>query len=437
MEEEKALQNEVTNGAPKEKKNHTAIIALIILVLVAAIGYRAYYFYKKLKVSDPVKITTNKIKELAASSNDVLKGSDFFSKDKATIMTIDGKVGDYKINIEGGFDLKNSIAQFTTAFDEKGNSLLYLDGKITASEMFIQLAKNSNAYKASSDFAELFKTMTDYSSMVNNDSTEKFSKYLADSFEATFTKDDFTKSKEKITVFDKEMDVTKFETVIDEKDLVKMMTEFVDKISKDDEFLESVADLSKAMGEEVTKADLKAGFVEMKKQIAESEVDKVSIKYSIFVKGADVVRYAFNIPEFGKINIDEYKNDSGIKIDADQAKIEYTYNKKSTEYAIKMNGVSFVTGTYKETIKKNDVSTSITFSVPMLMLGGELNTRVYVTDKVTDKTYNNALDLNDANNAYKFMDELSKNEFLNGMIESLSSMFTTDTSWDSIDGIEF
>ena len=48
-----------------------------------------------------------------------------------------------------------------------------------------------------------------------------------------------------------------------------------------------------------------------------------------------------------------------------------------------------------------------------------LNTRVYVTDKVTDKAYNNALDLNDANNAYKFMDELSKNEFLNGIIDNL------------------
>ena len=79
----------------------------------------------------------------------------------------------------------------------------------------------------------------------------------------------------------------------------------------------------------------------------------------------------------------------------------------------------------------------MTFSVPMLMLDGELNTRVYVTDKVTDKAYTDALDLNDANNAYKFMDELNKNEFLNKIIEGISNIFVTNTSWDSIDGIEF
>ena len=434
MEEEKqVLQNEVTTNAPKEKKNHTAIIALIILVLVSAIGYRGYYFYKKLQVSDPIKITTNKIKALANSSKEVLSGSDFYSKDKTTKMTVDGKIGDYKFNVETAFDLKNSIGEMLTTVDEKGKNLLYLDGRVTATDMFIQVAKDSNIYKGSDDFSELFKTLVDYSGMINNNYAERITKYFAESFEATFTKDDFEKTKEKITVFDKEMEATKYETVIDEKDLVKMMSAFIDKLVNDDEFLSATADFSKAMGEEVTKAELKESLIEAKKELATAEPEEIKIKYTIYVKGADVVRLALNIPDVGKISYDTYKKDIAIKIDTEDSKVEITYNEKSNEYAVKMNNVAFVTGTYKETIKKNDVSVNITFDVPLLMMSGEVNSRVYVTDKAEEKTYKDALDLNDPINANKLMDELSKNEFFTQLSKSLSGMFFNS----SVDGIEF
>ena len=131
MEKDNEIKSTVATG----EKNHTAIIALVILVLVIAMGFRGYYFYKKLQVSDPVKITTNKIMALSNEATKALDGSDFFTDKKATKVTIDGNIADYSFNFESGLDLKNSVMQVLLSIDNKSDSLLYLDSNVTKNGM--------------------------------------------------------------------------------------------------------------------------------------------------------------------------------------------------------------------------------------------------------------------------------------------------------------
>ena len=435
-EKEQDIETNISEEKPKSKNNHTALIAIVILVLVAAIGYRGYYFYKKMQVSNPVKITTNKIMELANESNKVLKDSNFFAKNKTTKMTIDGKIADYKINVESGFDLKNNLVQILADVNAGNDNLLYLDGSVKKDSAIFQVAKNSNSYMINSNFSDLFDYLLDYTDLLNNDFNEKTAKYLAESFEENFKKEDFTKSKEKLTILDKEMNTTKYETTIDEEDIANVLSTFIDKLSKDDDFIKAVVDSAKSMGQDLTAADVKAVLYEAKGSF--DDLEKISIKYTIYVKGVDVVRFSFDIKDQSiKLNIDTYKNKSNISIEMPGSNISLDYDKKSTEYEISVNKVSFVNGTYKEKTSKNNVSVNLTFSIPLMGIDGELNSKIVVTDALKEKNYNNPLDVTEPKNAEKLMEEIEDNEFITGLISSLSDMFSNQTNWDSVDGIEF
>ena len=431
MEKDNEIKSTVATG----EKNHTAIIALVILVLVIAMGFRGYYFYKKLQVSDPVKITTNKIMALSNEATKALDGSDFFTDKKATKVTIDGNIADYSFNFESGLDLKNSVMQVLLSIDNKSDSLLYLDSNVTKNGMIFQVAKDSNSYKLSDNLSEIFSTMSEYTDLVGKNYSEKLFKYLAESFEENYKTEDFEKTKEKVTILDKEMDTTKYETTIDKEDLVKILSTFIDKIAKDEDFVNLMVDTAKYTGEEITPKEAKEGFALIKENLDEI-VPEVKINYSIYVKGADVVRLSFALADADmSLKIDTYKNNESISVNFNGTRIAVNYNKKSAEYSITMNGVSMISGTYREKNAKNNSTVNLTFSIPLMGIDGEINMKMEVEKDLKGKSFDNPLDINKEENAEKLMKELEDNEFLNSLVEMLDSMLGNSQTWDSIDGI--
>ena len=140
------------------KKNHTAIIALVILALVVAIGFRGYYFYKKMQVSNPVKITTNYIRDLGKSSNkEMEKLNDFMGKNKSSIVSINGNVGDAKFNFKTETDRSKNIFNIFANISGLETDDLYIDGKVDVNGLLVKISKTGNAYKIDQDFKDFFR----------------------------------------------------------------------------------------------------------------------------------------------------------------------------------------------------------------------------------------------------------------------------------------
>ena len=465
MEEEKETKSVDTTltDLNKGKKNHTAVIALVILVLVVAIGFRGYYYYRKMQVSNPVKATKTLINKFGKSSNEEMKKVQKYLKgDKPVFVSANGELMDIKFNLEGGIDLKNRVLTAFANASGLGSDELYVDATIKKDNALFKVSKDGNSYKAEQDFSEIFDFLDQYFEALNDNSSERFLGYLADSFEETFTKDDFTKRKEEnLAVGDKEFNATVYETEIDDEKLVKLFGSFIDKLIKDDEFITTMIDASKAMGEEITKQDVIDGLKTTKESL-EYVFKDVSFKYDIMVYKTNIIAagivnedMGFSIaweeykdynyigikaPDFG-VNLIDKKDESVIEFgpleNFAKEKVSITYDKKSNEFSVSYSKMKFATGTFEVLEHKNDIQISLSFDVALLKLSGKINSKVELLNSLKERTYNKPLDVTKMENAEKLMEEIENNEFIESLMDSAGGMFGGGSAWTSVDGLDF
>ena len=430
MEEKK--KKSVEEVTPK-KNNHTAIIAIVVLVLIVAVAFRGYYFYLQMKMSNPVYVTSNIIKELETASRKNLDKVDILNPEKATEVVINGKINEATFNFESGYDIKNNIFALLLDLNLKKENLLYLDGTVNANNASFKVAKDTNSYAVNTDFKQVFTELEKYLNNSNKIDSTKYVSYLRESFEENYKKDYFTKTNAKITVFEKELNTNKYTTNLNQERLSKILDSYLDKLFADEDFINLVIDLSKSSGNEITKADLKEMLPQLKEEL-KNELEDVNISYTLYISGRDVIRISFDIPDFGEAVIDTYKDDSSISIKSGDTKIGLTYNDKTNKYDVTMNGTSVANGTYKETLKKGNVSFELTFSIPLAYIDGKINAEVKNVKSIDQREYKNALDITKSENAAKLYEELESNEFINEIIDSVSSLL--GSSWTSVDGID-
>ena len=457
-EESKTLEEIRENSSLNNgKKNHTAIIALIILVLVVAVGFRGYYFYKKLQISNPVKATAALIKDFGNSSKESMdKYSKFFNGKKPIALTINGDVGDIKFNIESGLDLNNKIITALINMSGMSDDELYLDGTVKAKESLFKVSKDGDSYIIKQDISSMFDYLDSYFKNLNGDYSKRIVRYLAESFEETFTKDDFTKVKEKSTPVygDKEVTTTKYTTTIDGEKLAKLLSTYLDKLANDEEFIDSMVNMTKTMGEEITKEEILESFEDIKDELKDP-VDDISIKYVIETYKSQIISATISTDGF-KMIYANYNGTEGVSIEMEGATIEIkdskaefvvsanfedqpvvlNYDKKTNEYDLKYAGAALVSGTYEEIENKNSVEVKLTISCPLLKLKGNINSKMELVDSLKDRTYKDPLDIQKGDNANKLLKELEGNEFIETLYETIDSMFYSSPAWDSIDGFE-
>ena len=430
-----------TNTTEKQNKgNNTAIIALGILVVVILIGCGGYYFYKKTQLSNPIKITTNLISDMANKRRKTLAISDFFAKDKNTQMEINGNIGEYKIKLNSELNLKNEKMGLLARFDGISDDALQFIGNINKEQILFQISENSNIYKVSQDFGELFNQLSDYNKVMNEELLDRILNYLISSIENNFSKEDFNKDKEKISLFSTEITTIKYETTLTKKDIINILNSLIDELSNDEEFISLLYNSVKSMGEEITKSQIKEGLNELKEEF--NYMDEINLKYTIYVNKKDVVRVSLIDKNTNmSISFDNYKDKIGVKVNLEGSKFELEYNKKSEDYTISMNGLVFITGNYKAKEKKNDVSLELTYNVPLLTISGKFNVRLAVDSDihVKDLDSTKALDINDESNFGKLSSDLQNNKTLYELASNFMNLdlFRWGSNWNSVDGIDF
>lgn len=441
------------------KKNHTAIIALVILALVVAIGFRGYYFYKKMQVSNPVKITTNYIRDLGKSSNkEMEKLNDFMGKNKSSIVSINGNVGDAKFNFKTETDRSKNIFNIFANISGLETDDLYIDGKVDVNGLLVKISKTGNAYKIDQDFKDFFDSLASYSNGFDNKESIKILDYLADSFEETFTKDDFTKSSKEMTLFDKNVKATVYNTKVNDKKMAKLLGNFIDKIASDDDFVNLLLDAVKSVDDSVTitKDELAASLKEAKAEI-ESDLEGLSFDYTITVYKNDVVGFAIANSEDGiSIEYKEYKDQVSLTLKTEDFSAEYLSNKEKTEikigegkngaalnydkkdhsYSISVQNIPILSGTYEEVEGKKESEVKLTFSSIALGINGSLNIKVEAVDSIKEKTFDNPLDTSKAENLMKFREEVEDNDLLMELFNMIDGYLSSSNSWDSLDGFD-
>ena len=455
MEEEKNNATNLEKADPStNRKNHTSLIALIILVLVVAIGFRGYYFYKQMKTSNPVKVTANLIKDFGNSSKEELKDlNKFFDGKKPYILTIDGKVNDISFKTESGVDLKNKVVTFLANLSGMGD--LKIDGTLKSNSLFFKFSEDGNAYKLDQDFSQVLESVDDYNNNLGIDTSKKITGYLADSIEESLKKTDFTEKKDDVEVSDGEkVKATIYEIEINNEKMANILSTFIDKIVKDDELMNSYVKTAQLIDPEITKDKIISTINESKGQLKDA-FNGLKLKYAIAVYKGDIVSLSLSNNEISLVytNYNDNKkviytaNDENIKVIAYDAKeeagfkliskenpIDLKYNKKDFSYILKVNNMEFLTGTYKTNESANAAEVSLTFN--SAIASGSLSLKLELVDSLKEKTYDNALDIKEEENLSRLMEEIQSNPFIGSIGELLENLIPSQDSWDSLDGFD-
>ena len=435
-------------NATKSKK--PIVITLIVLLVLAVGAVGGYFIYKKVRLSNPVSITTDLITKMQKSSKKLAKDKVFQTivNTEPTNYKIEASVaGMASLNFGLGMDLKNDLIALSVDATAQGSSLLKLIGQVDKEGILIVPSDQSkNAYSFSYDTKEIFASIRKYVDFANKNSADKVYNYLKDSFAENYKEEYFTKSGNTYT------------TVLTPERIKPVVSGFVNKLKNDKEFLSSFVDLYNMISPEETidEKTINETLDELVTAITESAAE-AKFTYSITVDGVSKVTYQFKIEEDKEVgtityvtdgddeevtlvnkendkvltNIKYVNNDKEFSLTADES--SFVYNRKEETFVFKANGEEVVSGILKIDESKGKVVFDITLTVE----GANVNVKITAENvdakdliKVDTSKYSK-LDLDNATNQQAFMTELQSNpifELLGGLIES--------SDWDSVDGYD-
>jgi hypothetical protein len=369
IKEEVAKEKE-TNASKKCGKKK-ALIAVIACIVVAAVACACFFGYRMLNGKNPVKATTNAIRGLKDSINDakkdsngltdLLSGDDAFEINTSIKVSLPKEAGLGNINLDAlvQADTKNEAARVDAKVKAGSTEMLDLSSYFNKSKFYFKLADTMSNYY----FMDISEALKEFKSEINGKIPEKAFKYdytklidyLADAFDDEFSEKDFTKSKEKITVNDKEISTTKYSTKITQKKAAEIVEEFLEKVEKDDELISVIAELS---GED--KKDIKKSIDELTDEITDNTSDDKNnaIDYAVYVTSlGKAVAYEFGFDEY-KLLVTTKDDITTFSTKVQGLNVSLSIEKESDEHTIITADAAGMTATIDiksslETIKKN------------------------------------------------------------------------------------
>ena len=433
------------------------ILPAIIVVAIAVVGFVGFLGYRMIFGDDPVEITTDAIrglkdtiKETKDDSNGIYSlisnGDAFEIKSKMNLSLPQG-LGKYNLDMLLQADTKNEVAKLDLKANQNKKNILDLNAALSDSKLYFKLADTMKNYYFI-DLTEIMKEVNnsltnvqsslspEFIELVSNYDFNKLIDYAADSIDEVFTKDDFKKSKEEITVDGKEVKALKYTTKITQEKAIKIAKSFSKKAIKDEDLIKIIAVFT---GEK--EADVKKMFEEMIDTEAENTQGGY-ILYSVYVsKLGKTLGYGFEIEKLGKVIITE-KNDV---ITASFTYGEYfgsiEINKKSDDHVIitgsLMGMVSIkldiktdldVVKKGKEYKEKVDIKVTVSAMGQSLDATLSLESSIKKIDKVDVSGTKNAINIEKMNSSQmeQFEREIAKSSFAS-LIEAIAKTSSSST----------
>lgn len=426
------------------------VLPAIIVVAIAVVGFVGFLGYRMIFGDDPVEITTNAIRGLKDTIKDakddsngiyglISNGDAFEIKSKMNLSLPQG-LGKYNLDMLLQADTKNEVGKLDLKADQNKKNILNLKAALSDSKLYFRLADTMKNYYFI-DITEIMKELNDgltnIQSSISPEFIELISKYdfnklidyAADSIEEVFTKDDFKKSNEEITVNGKEVKALKYTTKITQEKAIKIAKSFSKKAIKDEDLIKIIAEVT---GEKV--ADVKAMF----EKIINAELKNTQegyILYSVYVsKLGKTLGYGFEIENVGKIVITEKNDVTTISITYGEYFGSIEINEKSDDHVIITGSLMGVVSikldikTDSDTIKKDkeykekvDVKATVSAMGQNLDIILSLESNIKKINSVDVSEIKNAINIEKMNESQmaQFEREVSKSSF-GSLIEAIS-----------------
>jgi hypothetical protein len=462
-EAEKALE-----AVEKEEKEAKAckkcsakkfIIPCIAVVVAAVIGCACFLGYRMIFGDNPVKITTkairglkDSIKDVKKDSNgmtDILEGEDPYEISTKVTLSLPEGLGKYNLNALIQADSKNEAAKVDVKAKQNGKDILSFNALLNESKLYFKLADTMKNYYYL-DIADMMKEFTDGASktqssidpelvkLVSNYDFSKVIDYAADAIESVFDKDDFKKSKETITINDKDVKATKYTAKLTQEKAIKVAKAFAKKAKNDKDLIKIIA---LASGEK--EATIKKYLDELIDTEAENLSDDY-ILYSVYVSSlGKTLGCGFELEGLGSIVIANKGDVTTVSVKAGEYVGTLNIEEKSDDHVvITANFMGMITAELDiksdlDTVKKNKeyketVDVKLNISALGQSMKASLNavTTVKKISKIDTVDVKNAINLETMSYAqeYQFEKEVEKSS-LYKLIEGLMPK-TTATNYN-------
>lgn len=455
--EEVAKEEKISEDSIKPKSNRKKIICgIVACVVVAVIACVCFFGYRILFGSNPVKISSDAIRELKdifADAKDetsevakIIEGKDPYEISSKMNINLPQGMGKFALNLLMQADSQNNKARFDLSAKEDKNEILNLNAALDDTKLYFKLADTMKNYyfvdiaKVADEFKSKVKEATNkvdpelVKSIMNYDYT-KLIDYLADAVDDNLSKNDFKKSKETITINDKDVKATKYTTKINEEKALAILKGFANKAIDDKDIIKMI---SKAT--DTKESEVKDKLKEAIKNIKASGRDEY-INYSVYVSSlGSTLGYGFEVEDKKSdatmgIIIGTKNDVTTIEIRSGQYSGYVNINTKDDDnIKITLNILGMITGEMNiksdfDTVKKNQEykeTTDVDFSLSAM---GQ-NVKASLSSESTIKKINKVeipnvagainLEKMTSEEEYRFMNEVKKSSFYK-LIENLSA----------------
>ena len=313
-EKQTEVTETVTNNSenietPKKSNKKKFLFIGIGAIVAALIGVGVFFGIRMLKTSNPVKVTSDAVRGLKESFDnakkenpgyvELLTGEDPVEVNTKINVELPNNMGKYEAKILAQLDLKGEKAKLDFTAKDKTGTIAAAIAMIEDNNLFFKLPDTmSSFYKV--DATEMLGELKEGLSEIDTSSLTQFANYdftkiidyLADAIDDSFSKSDFEKSSDEITVNGKDIKVNKYTTNISEKDIMNVAKNFLEQVKKDDDFLKIIAD-----SEDMSVKEVKEQIDEYIEEMKDADVSSQTIaKYSTYVsKTGKVIGYGFDI----------------------------------------------------------------------------------------------------------------------------------------------
>lgn len=375
----------------KEKKKNKLLIILPIIIVAILGGLYLYLsnskniFVKTLDNSyknfintlDKVNVNTDKTIKTNADIKFNINVSDDYEEliDKNVL----DEINKLELLINSIQDTKNKEfkVELNTKYDN--NDLLDIALYGQDSNLYIELKDLYNKY--------IEIPLEEYDTLLENYELEKI-EYILNSIENNLLNNleekEFTKTKEKLNVESKKIEVNKIEYEFNEERTVKLLVKTFNNLKNDKKFIKYVAEIGNIEEQDVTK-EIESLVKELSSQ-TEFE-DETFVSIAVYTKGLfnEYVGFEINVNNLGKINI--YNNNDNIYGNlyvAGEKVVEMTSKKqKENEYKteIEIKDTANITIDSKITDKLINIAYEIV--TEEMSLDGTLNEKITENENKT------------------------------------------------------
>ena len=327
------IETPTYNEEPEEKKKHSALPAiLIILILLVGIAFVIYKFL----FNKPDKIVKGLINQAYDKFATPIEKYD--TKEEPILINTDLSIN---TNIQGLEDLNGMKLNMTTGIDYKNKKMeigaSYLEDNNKIVEAFMYLL-DENAYVSLKDIYENpikvdmegmnFERLFNNSSNISSKDAEFISKRIKDILIESLDMKDFKQSNDTITLNGSETKVKKISYTLDSNKATNLVNNFITNMENDKELMAKLAEISNT-DTETLKDKLDMSKVQGNTDVLNGE----TIKFDIYTKGLtdEFVGMDIELPENSNIKLRKNNDDTTVTANISGVSMISTIKSESEE----------------------------------------------------------------------------------------------------------